>query len=81
MSLCKTDLYQVISEIIGIDIELCQRIQDDENLVDYGLTSVNSIKLTLELEKKYNFVYKDEDLLPSKNNTISKILGILEQYI
>ena len=80
MKVNKIDVYRMIAELLEIDVDTIQEINDDEDLMKFGLTSISCIQLIVMLEDKYNFSCKDEDLFVDKVNTFSKIFSLLERY-
>ena len=80
MKICKDDIYKMISELLEIDVENVKNINEDEDLMIHGMTSISCIQLIVMLEEKYNFDCKDEDLLIEKMNTFTKLFSLLESY-
>lgn len=80
MKICKDDLNKMISGLMNVDVEYVENIKADEDLMMYGMTSISCIKMIVMLEEKYNFDFKDEDLLFEKYNTFNKLFALLESY-
>ena len=79
MTIDREEICQIISSILGIDVELI-RAMNEEDFTTYGMTSIDAIQLVVVLEEKYKFEFKDEDLLFDKFNTLNKLLRLLERY-
>lgn len=80
MKICKDDIYKLLSNVLEIDVENVKNIKEDEDLMIHGMTSISCIQLVVMLEEKYNFDFKDEDLLVEKLNTFTKLFDLLETY-
>ena len=80
MNIDKNDVYAMIASLIDADIDVVKDIKPDEDLMEYGMTSVSCIQLIVKLEEKYEFCFKDEDLLIDKLNTLEKIFTLLAGY-
>jgi acyl carrier protein len=74
------EIAEILSNILNMDVSEINRIDQDANLYQYGLVSINAIKLVSMLEEKYNFEFQDEDLLFDKFNTLNKIHVLLDNY-
>lgn len=80
MKIIKEDVYQMMSSILGLDVEAIQRINENEDFETYGMNSISAIQLVVMLEEKYEFEFKDDDLLIHKFNTFNKLFSLLESY-
>ena len=80
MEICKDDIYEMISGILEIDADLVKDIGEDEDFSNVGMTSISFIQLVVILEEKYNFEFKDDDLLFNEFNTFSKLFRLLDTY-
>jgi acyl carrier protein len=74
------DIVEVLSNILNMDESEVKNINPDDNLVKYGLVSINAIKLVIALEEKLDFEFLDEDLLFEKFNTLNKLKQLLDNY-
>ena len=81
MKINKKDIVEIVSNLLDISLKSIENIDENENLMNLGMSSISCIKLVVLLEEKYNFVLKDEDLLIEKLNTISKLVKIIERYL
>ncbi|OBZ15057.1 hypothetical protein A8L34_09670 [Bacillus sp. FJAT-27264] len=70
----------MIASLLNVDVEYVKNINEDEDLMLHGMTSISCIKLVVMLEEKYNFDLKDEDLLIEKYNTFNKLFALLDNY-
>lgn len=80
MRVCKEDVYSLVASLLECDEEQVKNIKMDEDLMIYGMTSVSCIQLVVKLEEKYDFCFKDEDLLIEKLNTFDKLFTLLDSY-
>ncbi|WP_083205173.1 acyl carrier protein [Bacillus sp. FJAT-27264] len=80
MKTSKADIYEMIASLLNVDVEYVKNINEDEDLMLHGMTSISCIKLVVMLEEKYNFDLKDEDLLIEKYNTFNKLFALLDNY-
>ena len=80
MKVDKEDIYIIISNTLEIDLEIIKYINENNEFEIYGMTSVSAMQLLINLEEKYNFEFKDEDLLINKFNTLKKLFCLLENY-
>ena len=65
-----------IKEIIDSAIKLSipiEEIKEEDDLVAFGLNSLNGIRIIVKLEKEYNIKFADEDLVMESIQTIKKI--------
>lgn len=81
MEINKKDIVSMVSDLLNISLDSIGEINENENLMNLGMSSISCIQLVVLLEDKYNFVLKDEDLLIEKLNTISKLVNIVERYL
>lgn len=51
----------------------------EDDISDFGITSVNYIKLLVLIESEFEFEIKNEDLIYENFNTIHKIVTYIEQ--
>lgn len=76
-----TDLiYQVIAEILDIDIIQLKNSDHSIPLEDFGLTSLKFIKMIVKLEETLSIEIKDIDLLVDNFSTLKIIFNTLEKY-
>ncbi|MBR0232470.1 MAG: HAD-IIIC family phosphatase [Synergistaceae bacterium] len=76
----KKEISGIISNLLNINQEEIDKINDDTNLIDYGLTSILFIKLIVSLENAFKIEFNDSDLVMSKFETVNNILDIVERY-
>lgn len=80
VNITRTHVYEMLSSILDIDTELVKEINEHEDLGVYGMTSLSAIQLVVMLEDKYEFEFRDEDLLVDRVNTFNKLFSLLESY-
>lgn len=70
---------EMIIELLGNDLAIIEEdIEFDTDLTIYGLDSLNVILLIINIEKKYNITFMDENLLLENFSTIRNIFRIIE---
>ena len=80
MQICKKNVYQVISDVLGCDILFIQQMNEDEDLVVCGMDSVSAVQLIVRLEEAYDIEFQDDDMYIGRINTLGKIFDLLEKY-
>lgn len=80
MKIIEEDIFQILSSILGVEIDLIKNMNHDEDLATHGMTSISAIQLVVMLEETYEFEFKDEDLLMDRFNTLNKLFGLLASY-
>ncbi|MBJ8030420.1 acyl carrier protein [Bacillus cereus group sp. N21] len=77
----KDSIVQIITDKLVEILELKEPVQFNENLSFYGLDSIMSVQLIVELEDYYNIAFEDEELIFSNFDTVSKIVELIEGKI
>jgi Phosphopantetheine attachment site. len=72
---------EILSKILKKEEEEIRQIDPDDSLEAYGLESIESIKLIVDLEEHYKFEFRDEDLIFDKFNTCNKLFALLDSYL
>ena len=80
MKIIEEDIYQMLSSILDIEIDLIKNMKQDEDLAIHGMTSISAIQLVVMLEETYKFEFKDEDLPMDRFNTLDKLFCLLAGY-
>lgn len=80
MSVCKENVYQVISDVLGYDIQVVRKMSEEDDLAVYGMDSVSAVQLIVKLEEVYDVEFQDDDMYIGKINTLGKIFDLLEKY-
>lgn len=75
----KDAFYRCLTQALQLQEDAAQ-IPPDADLADYGLFSLNLIRLILLLEEEFGISIRDEDLLISKFATIQRALETLSSY-
>ncbi|MBW7476508.1 acyl carrier protein [Paenibacillus oenotherae] len=68
---------QFLEVTIGQFLEEKTVLEPDLNLQDAGLDSVKTINLIVQIEKHFNIVFEDEEMLIVNFSTINHIIGIV----
>ena len=72
MDLLEQKIYAMLNKILDIPNTII--INNNEDLLKYGLNSLATIKLILQLELEFEIEFSDEELLTENFNTLSKIM-------
>lgn len=80
MKVSKNEIYKMIAELTEENVNEIEAMDEDENFMSCGMTSINCIQLIVMLEEKYSFCLNDEDLMIEKMNTVTKLIQMLERY-
>jgi len=80
MKINQNDIYKMISSVLNNSIDIVRGMNENDDFAIYGMTSISAIQLVVMLEEKYNFEFRDEDLLIDKFNTFNKLFSLLESY-
>ena len=75
------DIYEMVADVLDADIEQFVQIDPGDDLAKHGMTSILFIHLVIALEDKYEFEFKDEDLLFDRFNTLNKLAELLNRYL
>ncbi len=74
----KTEVRLIVEKIIQTNDT---NIQDNSELSEFGLTSLDMISLVVELEREYGIEVLDSDLIFENFNSINSIYSTLKKYI
>lgn len=76
------EISEVVLEVLKNDYpEQTIELEYEENLSEYGISSVTFINVTVLLEDKYNIVFEDEKLDFTTNNTIKQLAEYVSECI
>ncbi|WES35402.1 phosphopantetheine-binding protein [Ruminiclostridium papyrosolvens DSM 2782] len=81
MEFRRSDIINILSKALDVDINVLSQIGDDEDIGQYGLESIRGIQAMVLLEDEFDIELIDEDLLFENINTINKIKKTFEKYI
>ncbi len=81
MEFRRSDVINILSKALDVDINVLSQIGDDEDIGPYGLDSIKGIQAMVLLEGEFDIELIDEDLLLENVNTINKIKKTFEKYI
>jgi acyl carrier protein len=81
MEFRRSDVINILSKALDVDINVLSQIGDDEDIGPYGLDSIKGIQAMILLEGEFDIELVDEDLLLENVNTINKIKKTFEKYI
>ena len=81
MEFRRSDVINILSKALDVDINVLSQIGDDEDIGPYGLDSIKGIQALVLLEGEFDIELIDEDLLLENVNTINKIKKTFEKYI
>lgn len=85
MSYSTTDeMFPTIKAILIDNIPLIQvdDLNEETDLYEIGLDSINSVNFALAIEERYGIMFKDEHILGQNFTTIGRIIQLLkDEYI
>jgi acyl carrier protein len=81
MELRRSDIINILSKALDVDINVLSQIGYDEDIGQYGLDSIKGIQAMILLEGEFEIELVDEDLLLENVNTVNKIKKTFEKYI
>jgi acyl carrier protein len=71
-----SDLDMKVRELISENIDLTtdiDNIEPESDLTEYGMDSLNAIKLIVAIEVEYSYEFPVEDLLIESVNSVNKV--------
>lgn len=71
---------KVIDENIELEVS-AENIEGNKDLVDYGMESVNYMKIVVAIENEFDIRFTDEELVISNFETIDKIVAIIDSKL
>ncbi len=81
MEFKRSDIINILSKALDVDINVLSPIGDDEDIGSYGLDSIKGIQAVVFLEEEFDIELADEDLLLENVNTINKIKETFGKYV
>ncbi len=57
-----------------------ERLDPDESLLEYNLSSVVAVELIVELELAFSISVEDDDLTPEQVSTLRRINQLVDKY-
>ncbi len=77
----KEKIVGVIESVLELTPDQAQNIGMDDDLIAFGLDSLNSIEVVVNMESEFDIQIEDEDLLLSNISTINLLQKLVEKYI
>lgn len=74
----KIRIREIIGRIIG-EVFDSNKVNDDDDLLLFGLDSMGAVSLMVQIEDEYNIEIPDEDIDINKFNTINKIIEFISK--
>lgn len=70
----------VIDECLGEElVKSIENVEDDENLYNIGLDSLNVVKLVIGLEDEFGIEFEDDDIAGGNWKNINTIVELLKK--
>lgn len=69
-----------IEKIISRITHCSENLNIDSRLREYGVTSLNFMKIVIQIENSFDFQFRDEDINFDKMGTIRKIAELVIKY-
>ena len=70
-----------IIEIIKVNTECSNEIFENSLLCDLEITSIDFVKIVIEIETEFNIEFEDEKLQFSEFSTIQSLIDYVEQRV
>lgn len=76
----KKIIIKILNETLKVEEGILEQFDENAELIDLGLDSLNAIEIIVILENTFNISVEDEDLLIDNINTISKLMTLVTKY-
>ena len=70
-----------IIEIIKVNTECSNEIFENSLLCDLEITSIDFVKIVIEIETEFNIEFEDEKLQFSEFSTIQSLIDYVEKWV
>ncbi|CCL50728.1 acyl carrier protein [Clostridioides difficile] len=70
----------IIHENTFVDLDILNKVDNDEDLTNLGLDSINVVYVIGDIEENFGIVFNPEDLLLDNFSTYNKIISLLKKY-
>ncbi len=70
-----------IIEIIKVNTECSNEISEDSLLCDLEMTSIDFVKIVIEIETEFNIEFEDEKLQFSEFPTVQSLIDYVEEKV
>ncbi|WP_432409056.1 acyl carrier protein [Wukongibacter sp. M2B1] len=74
----------IILEIASSNTDIGEKvytIKEDDSLLDHGMDSLQMMRTVVEIEKRLDFKFNDEDLLTANFTSISSIIDSVNSVL
>lgn len=72
---------KIIKNVLKLEIDQINSIDDDADLIMYGLDSLNAIEIIVNLENEFDIIVEDEDLLIENLSSINLLVKMINKYL
>lgn len=73
----KEKILDIVNEVLENEEEII--IDDNMDLSELGMTSINMISIVIQIEEKLGIEFNDEDLILDNLNTVQKLIENVEK--
>jgi len=77
----KENVYEILSSVLGDDVELVKNMDGNADLVSMGMDSIKFVSIVIALEEVFEIEYPDEFLLINHSNTLNKLISIVTEAL
>ena len=70
----------IVKEVLKLDDEQNANLMDDTNLIDFGLDSLTSVEIIVNIESEFDIFTNDDDLLVENLATINLLADLVKKY-
>lgn len=74
----------IVFEIVSSNTDIGEKvytINEDDSLLDHGMDSLQMMRTVVEIEKRLDFKFNDEDLLTANFTSISSIIDSVNSVL
>lgn len=77
------EIEQIIRDKLAeiVEIENVNAVSLDEDLKEYGMSSLNAIELVVALEMEFGIEFSEDDLQVDNLCTIQKLINVVKKYM
>ncbi|WP_248925707.1 acyl carrier protein [Paenibacillus hamazuiensis] len=73
-------ILDILAKVLKRERAELERLDPDESLLEYNLSSVVAVELIVELELAFSISVEDDDLTPEQVSTLRRINQLVDKY-
>jgi acyl carrier protein len=75
------EIIGILSKVLKLNRDILEKLDPEEGLAEYNLSSVVVVELIVELESHFGIAIDDNDLLSENVSSIRKINQLVNKYL